>query len=160
MARRKKCVKWFAEPQRLSAEVISLKLKGNRDRRGVCTAFAEICSPLSTFNFQLLTLANAEAEEFRFLRERARRERRPIQDFHGDRESDTGGKHLPPLGCAAGQSATRALQRRGDLFPGSGKRSRSGRLSGAAVPSYGGHPLARTAAATERGEAAARLSNY
>jgi hypothetical protein len=90
MARRKKCAKWFAEPQRLSAEVISLKLKGNRDRRGVCTAFAEICSPLSTFNFQLLTLANAEAEEFSSLRERERRERRPIQDFHGDRESDTG----------------------------------------------------------------------
>src|SRR5260370_11225090 len=160
MPRRKKCVKWFARPQRLSAEVISLKLKGNRDRRGVCTAFAEICSPLSTFNFQLVALANAEAEEFRFLRERERRERRPMQDFHGDGESDTGGKHLPPLGCAAGQSATRALQRRGDLFPDSGKRSRSGCFRGAAVPSSGGQPLARTPADDRRVQACVGVAHY
>jgi hypothetical protein len=76
------------------------------------------------------------------LRERERRERRPIQDFLGDRESDFGGKHLPPLGRTAGQSAPRALQRRRDLFPDSRERARRGCVRGAAVPCSGGQPPA------------------
>src|SRR6267143_1705164 len=92
--------------------------------------------------------------------ERERRERRPIQDFHGDRKSDTGGKHLPPLGRAGGQGAARAIQRRGDLFSDSGECARRGCVRGAAVPCSGGQPPAGTAADDRRVQAGVGVADH